>query len=130
MITNYNLEELDLFKIQFILSSLFIGTLLVSMTLTYNEKLKFVGKTPLFTEKQSSDLLVLNRTISFFIAFGFLYLNIVDRKNKENDGFKNIRFADMQIGAGFLNLLGAIIVLYVALYDKNEPIISLENQYI
>jgi len=128
MITNYNLEELDLFKVQLILSSMFIGTLLVSMTLTYNEKLKFMNKSPLFTEKQSSDLLVLNRTISLFIATGFLYLNVIDRKAKENDGLINIRFADMQVNAGVLNLLGAIIVLYVALYDKNEPITSLENQ--
>lgn len=127
MITNYNLEELDLFKVQLILSSLFIGTLLVSMTLTYNEKLKFMNKPPLFTEKQSSDLLVLNRTVSLFIAMGFLYLNVINRKAKENNELNNIRFADMQVSAGVLNLLGAIIVLYVALYDKNTPIISLEN---
>lgn len=125
--TNYNLEELELFNIQLILTALTIGTLLISMTLTYNEKLKIQNEPPILTDDESSNLLVINRTIAVFIGIGFLLLNIQDRKLKEHDGKINLKFADMQINASTLSLISAFIVLYVAMNDSNQPFIANEN---
>lgn len=125
--TNYNLEELELFNIQLILTALTIGTLLVSMTLTYNEKLKIQNESPIFTDEESSNLLVLNRALVVFIGIGFLLLNIQDRKIKETDGKINLKFADMQIEASVISLVSAFIVLYVAMNDTNQEIIATEN---
>lgn len=125
--TNYNLEELELFNIQLILTALTIGTLLVSMTLTYNEKLKIQNEPPIFTDEESSNLLVLNRALVVFIGIGFLLLNIQDRKIKETDGKINLKFADMQIEASVISLVSAFIVLYVAMNDTNQEIIANEN---
>lgn len=125
--TNYNLEELELFNIQLILTALTIGTLLISMTLTYNEKLKIQNEPPILTDDESSNLLVINRTIAVFIGIGFLLLNIQDRKLKEHDGKINLKFADMQINASTLSLISAFIVLYVALNDSDQSFIANEN---
>lgn len=125
--TNYNLEELELFNIQLILTALTIGTLLVSMTLTYNEKLKIQNEPPILTDEESSNLLVLNRGLAVFIGIGFLLLNIQDRKIKETDGKINLKFADMQIEASVISLVSAFIVLYVAMNDTNQEIIANEN---
>ena len=125
--TNYNLEELELFNIQLILTALTIGTLLVSMTLTYNEKLKIQNEPPILTDEESSNLLVLNRGLAVFIGIGFLLLNIQDRKIKETDGKINLKFADMQIEASIISLVSAFIVLYVAMNDTNQEIIANEN---
>lgn len=125
--TNYNLEELESFNIQLILTALTIGTLLVSMTLTYNEKLKIKNKPPLFTDEETKSLLILNRTLAVFIGIGFLILNILDRKTKEHDGKINLKFADLQIDASMLSLIGAIIVLYVVMNDTEQGVISTEN---
>lgn len=125
--TNYNLEELESFNIQLILTALTIGTLLISMTLTYNEKLKIQNKPPILTDDESSNLLVINRTIAVFIGIGFLLLNIQDRKTKEHDGKINLKFADMQIEASTLSLISAFIVLYVAMNDSDQAFIVNEN---
>lgn len=125
--TNYNLEEIDSFSIQLILTALTIGTLLVSMTLTYNEKLKLKNEPLLFTDEESKNLLILSRTLAVFIGIGFLILNFVDREAKKNDGKINLKFADMQVEASILSLVSAFIVLYVVMNDTDEGIISNEN---
>lgn len=125
--TNYNLEELELFNIQLILTALTIGTLLVSMTLTYNEKLKIQNEPPILTDEESSNLLVLNRGLAVFIGIGFLLLNIQDRKIKETDGKINLKFADMQIEASIISLVSAFIVLYVAMNDTSQESVANEN---
>lgn len=125
--TNYNLEELESFNIQLILTALTIGTLLVSMTLTYNKKLKIQNKPPLFTDEETKSLLILNRALAVFIGIGFLTLNIFDRKAKEHDGKINLKYADLQIDASILSLVGAIIVLYVVMNDTEQSSIIIEN---
>ena len=125
--TNYNLERSEFFKAQLILSALTIGTLIISMILTYNEKLIIENKEPILTDDENSGLLVINRIIAVFIAISFLGLNIYDRKTKEHDGILNLKYADLQIDASALTLIASIIVLYVVMNDKSQPITNLEN---
>lgn len=112
--TNYDLEEAKLLKWQFGLSLLFIFTILISLTLTYNQILIHEKKPPLYKESVSDDILKLNRTLAFFISFAFLYINIRDKGVKEENNI-DTKTANLQIDAGVLSLLAAIIVLYVAM---------------
>ena len=123
--TNYNLEELKSLNYQLILSALAILSIIVSMTLTYNEKLKMMGKN-LFSNDLSSDILKINRSFALLITLGFLYLNLVDKKQKKQKN-NSQEYADLQICASLLTLLADGIVLYVALFDKTYQAISLEN---
>lgn len=117
--TNYNLDEVTSLDFQLILTALTIGTFLISMTLTYNEKLKLEKKDALFKDEDADNLLVLNRTIVFLISLGFLYLNYDNLNSSKGE------FAKLQVDASILSLISAGIVLYIALKDTN--FIAFEN---
>ena len=122
--TNYDLEEAKLLKWQFALSLLFIFTLIVSLTLTYNQILIHEKKPPLYKEKTSDDILKLNRTLGLLIGLGFLYINYIDKGVKEEHNL-DLKSANLQIDAGILSVLAAIIVLYVSFMGDSTT--ELEN---
>ncbi len=122
--TNYDLEESKLLKWQFNLSLLFIFTLFVSLTLTYNQILIHEKKAPLYTNQTSKDLLKLNRTLGFIIALAFLYINIIDKNIKQKHNL-DLKSADLQIDAGLLSVIAAIIVLYVSMISDDAT--AMEN---
>ncbi len=111
--TNYDLEEANLLKWQFGLSLLFIFTIIISLTLTYNEILKHEKKTPLYDENMEDEILKINRTIGVLISLAFLVINIVDKDIKKKHNL-DLKTADLQIDAGILSLVSTLIVLYVA----------------
>lgn len=117
--SNYNLDQVSLFYLQILLSSGFIATILISISLSYNEILKFQNKKPLYSPEMESKVLVFYRSLSVLIAIGFLWLNIQDKQYIDEDE-ENIKHANLQIDASILNLLGSLIVLYVALDSIND----------
>jgi len=122
--TNYDLEEAKLLRWQFGLSLLFIFTLIVSLTLTYNQILIHEKKRPLYSDKTSDDILKLNRTLSLLLALGFLYINYIDKGIKEEHNL-DLKSANLQIDAGLLSVTAAIIVLYVSFMGDGQT--ALEN---
>ncbi len=110
---NYNLEELKLSKWQFGLTVLFIILLFISLTLTYNQILKFQNKEPLYNKKTSNTVLKFYRVAGFIIALGFLLIDLIDREIKKENNI-NTKTAELQIYAGILTVISTIIVLYVA----------------
>lgn len=122
--TNYDFEEAKLSRWQIGLSLLFIFTLIVSLTLTYNQILIHEKKKPLYTNKTSDDILKLNRTLSLLIAIAFLYINIIDKGVKEENNL-DLKSANLQIDAGILTVIASIIVLYVSFTGDGE--VALEN---
>ncbi len=112
--TNYDLEEAKVLRWQFGLSLLFIFTLIVSLTLTYNQILIHEKKKPIYTDEMSDDILKLNRLLGLILALGFLYINYIDREIKEEHNL-DLKSANLQIDAGVLSVLTAIIVLYVSM---------------
>ncbi len=122
--TNYDLEEANLLRWQFGLSLLFIFTIVISLTLTYNELLKYEKKTPLYNENMEDDILKINRTLSVLIAIAFLVINIVDKDIKKKHNL-DLKSADLQIDAGVLSLISTLIVLYVAFMGNGAT--SVEN---
>jgi len=122
--TNYDLEEAKLLRWQFGLSLLFIFTLIVSLTLTYNQILIHEKKKPLYTTKTSDDILKLNRTLSTLLALGFLYINYIDKGIKEENNL-DLKSANLQIDAGILSVLAALIVLYVSFMEDGS--VATEN---
>lgn len=122
--TNYDLEEANLLRWQFGLSLLFIFTIVISLTLTYNELLKYEKKTPLYDENMEDDILKINRTLSVLIAIAFLVINIVDKDIKKKHNL-DLKSADLQIDAGVFSLISTLIVLYVAFMGDGAT--SVEN---
>ena len=118
--TNYDLEEGTLLKIQFALTVLLIGSLLISLTLTYNEILKMNDDKPLYDENEEIEILSFNRVLALIISLLFLMVNIKDKnlKIKYNQG--NLDDANKQIIAGILSFLASLIVLSTAITGSVE----------
>ena len=123
--TNYNLEEADLIKAQILLSFILLFTTIISISLSYNFLLGLEDKKTIYTEKESYDILLFNRTVMFVVAAIFIYINIRDKSVKEKYNLED-EFADLQIDASFFNFIAALIVLYVGIKSRSN-ITSNEN---
>lgn len=118
--TNYNLEESELLKWQLLLTFIFIGTLFVSLTITYNEILKMEDEEPLYNEDVELAILRTNRFIALTVSLGFLLINVRDKNLKLLYNQDNLEDADKQIIAGILSVVAAIIVLGTATTGSTE----------
>ena len=110
--TNYDLEESELIKLQILLSFVLLFTTIISITLSYDFLLKLEKKPTIYSEKESLDILIFNRTIMFIVAALFIYINIRDKNVKEKYNSED-EFANLQIDASLFNFIAAAIVLYV-----------------
>ena len=113
--TNYDLEEIKLLKWQFLLSSLFILSTFISLTLTYNQILKRKKEPPIY--KEELNVLKFNRILASLIALGFVVINIRDKNIKLWFNDRDEKVANMQISASVFTLLATLIVLYIAFTD-------------
>ena len=123
--SNYNLEEDSLLKLQINLSIVFIFTLIISITLSYNSMTECEGRRKIYSDDEALDIRRVNRIISFLVAIGFIYINTYDKKIKNRYGV-NDELANVQIAASFITLISSILVLYVAFSGSNS-VISGEN---
>ena len=113
-----NEEELKLINGQIIGIIFFIVTLIVSLLLTYNEKLQRENKPPLFTNKKALDIAFLNRLIVVLLGLYFLYTSY-KRKNLENNNLNN--YINLEIIASWLAFLASVIVFYIVFLNYNNP---------
>lgn len=118
--TNYNLEEDKLIKIQICLSIIFIFTIIVSISLSYNSMMECEGRDKIYSDDEALNILRINRIISFIVAIGFIYINVCDKR------VKNDKNSDLQILASIITMISSLIVLYVA-FSGNSGVISDEN---
>lgn len=115
---NQNEEELKLINGQIIGIIFFIVTLIVSLLLTYNEKLQRENKPPLFTNKKALDIAFLNRLIVALLGLYFLYTSY-KRKDLENNNLNN--YINLEIIASWLAFLASAIVFYIVFLNYNNP---------
>ncbi len=123
--SNYDLEEDVLLRLQICLSIVFIFTLIISISLSYNSMMECEGKDKIYDDEDALNVLRINRIISLLVALGFVLINIYDKSVKEKYNF-NKGNADLQIIASIITLLSSLIVLYVA-FNNNSSIIGNEN---
>lgn len=123
--SNYDLEEDVLLRFQICLSIVFIFTLIISISLSYNSMMECEGGDKLYSDEEALKILRINRIISLLVAIGFTLINIYDRSVKEKYNLDE-GGADLQIMASVFTLVSSLIVLYVA-FSNNSSIISNEN---
>ena len=123
--SNYDLEEDYLLKIQICLSIIFIFTVFVSISLSYNSMISLEGRDKIYSDEDALNVLKLNRVISLFVALGFVLINIYDKYVKEKYDLDKGE-ANLQILASIMTLISSIIVLYVA-FSSDSSIINNEN---
>lgn len=97
-------------------STLYIFFLIISISLTYNEKLELLNKNTLYTRKQAARIAVLNRILALGLVLYYFYANkelikLTEANNNDSGGLRT------QLVASELSILSAIIVLYVVAKD-------------
>ena len=111
-------NEIKLIDYEIIGSLLFIGTLFISVILSYNEKLRLEKKEPLFDNKTQKNILIVIKIVLLGIVIFFLYINyehykVALFKNEDTYNYK------VQLIPSFLAILAALIILYLVLKDNN-----------
>lgn len=119
-------KEIKLIDYQLISAILFIISILISILLTYNEKLEKCNKKTLLNEQISKYLNLFNRIFSLIIILFILYINYETYKIKRS----NLNLYLNQIYASILSTIAAIIVLYTTIENFNKQNINTENPFI
>lgn len=116
---NTNDKEANLLNIQLWTTIIYIGSLFISIALTYDDKQKVQNRNGLFSKKQSSKLSIFNRSLVLLLTLSYLYIsyNNVDLAKQKN---QEIWPFNLQLFSSELSTLAAIIVLYVVLKTSGE----------
>lgn len=114
-----NNNEIKLLDIQIIASALYIGSLLISIILTYNDKQITKKEKTILTNKEAANLSVFNRAFIVILSLVFLYTTYQSRENAKKENQKIWPF-DLQLCSSELSLLATVIVLYVVVKTAGE----------
>lgn len=122
-------EETRNVNIQFYTLLFSLLSIIISIILTYNDKLSTEGKTSFLEKKTNYNLTLFNRILILSIAIAFLYVNYksyMNAKTKE----KKLKSYELQILAALFTLIAASISLYVVSILTKETLVDLENPVI
>lgn len=118
-------KELKAVNEQIIATILFLGTIIVSLSLSIDKRQKILNKKAIYSNEKARNIAIINRIIVVFIVL--IYLQI-DKENlditKEKQNQTNL--ANLQIIAEIITLIAALIALYITYNSKTEDI-SIEN---
>lgn len=119
-------EELEAINIQLIALVFTVITAIISIIITYNQKLELEEKETLLTPKNSLKLTLFNRKLILILSFVFLYVNFVLRKISKEEG-EDLKPYNLQIVASLFIIVSGIIALYVVSLSNTENVSDVEN---
>lgn len=122
-------EEIQAVNIQLIALFVSLVTAIISIIITYNQKLELEKKDTFLNPKESLNLTLFNRNLILILSVVFLYINIVlyDISKEEGEDLKSYK---LQIIASILVIISGIIALYVVSLSNTENIVDVENPII
>lgn len=122
-------EELDSINIQLFALIVVIFSTIISILLTYNQKLELEDKNPLFDSNDTLNLTLFNRILIVVLSFVFLYVNfkLYELSKKEGEDLKSYI---LQIIASILAVLSGLTALYVVGLSSTENVVDVENPII
>lgn len=112
-------EEVNLLDLQIITTIIFVASLILSIYLTYNDKLKLLEEEGIFDDELSNKLAIFNRILVVVLSLSYLYISnrnidIVNQKGQNVYPFK------LQLIGSELSTLATIVVLYAVLLTSGE----------
>ena len=122
-------EELNAINIQLYTLMFFLVTTVISVLLTYNQKLSLEKKKTLFKSKESLKLTLFNRKLIVILSFVFLYVNIKLYNISKEEG-EELKPYTLQIVASVLAIISGLIALYVVSLSNTETVADVENPVI
>ena len=122
---NTKQKELKVINEQIVATILFLGTIIVSLSLSIDKRQKILHKKALYNNGKAKNVALANRIIIIFIILFYLQ---IDKENldivKEKHNQTNL--ASLQIIAEIITLIAALLALYITYNSRNEEI-SIEN---
>lgn len=122
-------KEINAINIQLIALLLTLFSAIVSILITYNQKLNLEEKETIFTAKEQYNITLFNRILILSLALIFLYVNYTLYKISKDEN-ENLKSYKLQIVASILVIISEIIVLYVVKLSETENIVDVENPVI
>ena len=122
-------EEIEAINIQLIALVFTVITAIISIIITYNQKLELEEKETLFTPKDSLKITLFNRKLILILSFVFLYVNFVLLKISKEEG-EDLKPYNLQIVASLFIIVSGIIALYVVSLSNTENVADVENPVI
>ena len=122
-------EEIRTVNIQFYTLFFSLLSIIISIILTYNDKLSTEGKTSFLGKKTNYNLTLFNRILILTIAIAFLHVNYKSYMNAKTKETK-LKSYELQILASLFTLIAASISLYVVSVSTKETLVDLENPVI
>lgn len=114
-------EEIRLINIQLYTLIFSLISILISIALTYNEKLNLEGLEPFINSEDNYNTTLFNRILILAIAVSFLYINYQSYKlSKEKE--ENVRNYQIQVFVAILSTIAAAISLYVVSRSNSSDI--------
>lgn len=114
-----NNKEVNLLDIQIITTIIYIGSLVLSIYITYNDKLVLTNKKTIFTEKQAATYSIFNRSLVVVLTLIYLYISYQNNNIAKERG-RNISATKLQLTASQLSFISTIIVLYVVITTSGQ----------
>lgn len=122
-------KEIITTDLQLILSFISLITVIVSIIILYNDRLKIDNK-EFISNKNEYYTILLNRFIILIIFTSFLILNYNDYIDAKKSKKKNIEAYYLQVISSILIVTSAIITLYVSYNDRKNLNVDIENPVI
>ncbi len=122
-------EEIEAINIQLVALFFTVITAIISIIITYNQKLELENKDTLFTPKNSLKITLFNRKLILLLSFVFLYVNLVLKQISKEEG-EDLKPYNLQIVASLFIIISGIIALYVVSLSNTENVSDVENPVI
>lgn len=119
-------EEIDTINIQLVALVFTLITAIISIIITYNQKLELEEKETLFTPKDSLKITLFNRKLILLISLVFLYVNFKLFNISKDEG-ENLKPYKLQIIASIFIIVSGLIALYVVSLSSTENVADVEN---
>lgn len=120
-----NNKEKKLLEQQLLTTVIYVFTLFISISLTYNDILNLDNK-KIYSDELAEKIGISNRAIALILTLSYLYINYQNREIAKEKK-KDLRFANLQLTAGSLSTIAAVIVLYVVINSGRYTVISAGN---
>lgn len=124
-----NEEEINAINIQ--LGALFFSvvSIIISIVLTYNQKLEAQGQDTIFNTKQTFKVALFNRLLILALSVVLLYVNYKLYQISEDEG-EDLKSYQLQIWASILTIIASLIAAYVVTLSVKGEVSDIENPII
>ena len=119
-------KESEIINIQLYALIFTVITTIISIIITYNQKMELNGKSPMFSGRQIYNITLFNRIFILALAFVFLYVNYRLYEISKEQG-EDLKPYKLQLTASTLVIISGLIALYVVSLSNTENISDVEN---